>query len=104
MPIDFWDGITGQLLCYFNSSSSDSLLELYFTGNDEYICTLDANRDQLTVYKVSDGKPVSVLGFSSPISTLAASSLQDEIKGYIICGMKDGSVKFLKLVILSQLL
>ena len=99
-----WDGITGQLLCYFNSSSSDSLLELYFTGNDEYVCTLDANQDQLTVYKVSNGKPVSVLGFSSPISTLAASSLQDEIKGYIICGMKDGSVKFLKLVTLSELL
>ena len=44
--------------------------------------------------------PVSVLGFSSPISTLAASFPQDKIKGYVIklCGMKDGSVKFLKLI------
>ena len=97
-----WDGITGQLLRYFNSPLGSVLLKLYFTGNDEYICTLDSNHDQLTVYKVSDGKPVSVLGFSSPISALAASSLQDKIKGYIICGMKDGSVKFLKLVTLSQ--
>lgn len=99
-----WDGITGQLLRYFNSPPSHTLLKLYFTGNDEYICTLDANHDQLTVYKVSDGKLASMLGFSSPISALAASSLQDEIKGYIICGMRDGSVKFLKLVTLPQLL
>ena len=40
-----WDGIIGQLICYFNSSPSHNLLELYFTGNDGYICTLDVNRD-----------------------------------------------------------
>lgn len=99
-----WDGITGQLLRYFNSSPSHTLLKLCFTGNDEYICTLDANKDQFTVYSVSDGMPVSVLGFSSPISALAASSLQNGAKSYIICGTKDGSVKFLKLIKLPQLL
>ena len=93
-----WDGITGRFLHYFNSLPGYDLLQLYFTGNDEYICTLDANQDQLTVYSITNGMPVSVLGFSSPISTLAASSLQDEITGYVICGMKDGSVKFLKLI------
>ena len=96
-----WDGIIGQLLCYFNSSPSHNLLDLYFTGNDEYICTLDVNRDQFIVYDISNGMPVSVLGFSSPISTLAASSLDGDINGYILCGMKDGSVKFLKLIKLS---
>ena len=98
-----WDGITGQLVRYFNPSPNHSLLELYFTCNNEYICTLDTNRDQLTVYRLSDGLPVSVLGFSCSISTLAASSLQDDIKGYIICGMKDGSVRFLKMITLPQL-
>ena len=98
-----WDGITGQLIRYFNPSLSHILLQLYFTCNDEYICTLDTNRDQLTIYKVSDGEPVSVLGFSCSISTLAASSLQDDKKGYIICGMKDGSVKFLKVITLPKL-
>ena len=53
---------------------------------------------EITVYSIINGMPVSVLGFSSPISTLTASSPQDEIKGYVICGMKDGSVKFLKLI------
>ena len=96
-----WDGITGQLLRYFNSSPSHVLLELYFTGNDEYICTLDANRDQFTVYNISKAMPVSVLGFSSQISAFAASSLQDDITGYILCGMKDGSIKFLKLMKLA---
>ena len=96
-----WDGITGQLLCCFNSSPSHVLLELYFTRNDEYICTLDANRDQFTVYNISKGMPVSVLGLSSQISTLAASSLQDDIKDYILCGMKGDSIKFLKLIKLS---
>ena len=93
-----WDGITGRLLRYFNSLPGYDLLQLYFTGNDEYICTLDANQDQITVYSITNGMPVSVLGFSSPISTLAASSLQDGITGYVMCGMKDGSVKFLKLI------
>ena len=93
-----WDGIIGQLIRYFNSSPSHNLLDLYFTGNDEYICTLDVNRDQFTVYDISNGMPVSVLGFFSPISTLAASSLDDDIKGCILCGMKDGLVKFLKLI------
>ena len=96
-----WDGITGQLLRYFNSSPSHVLLELYFIGNDEYICTLDANQDQFTVYNISKAMPVSVLGFSSQISALAASSLQDDITGYILCGMKDGSIKFLKLIKLA---
>ena len=40
---------------------------------------------EITVYSIINGMPVSVLGFSSPISTLAASSPQDEIKGYVIC-------------------
>jgi len=92
-----WDGITGQLLRHITSSPRPHLLKLYFTGNDEYICTLDINRDQFSVYSISDGMPVSVLGFSSPINTFAASSLKDETKGYVICGLKDGSVKFLKL-------
>lgn len=92
-----WDGITGQLLRYFASSPSHVLLKLYFTGNDEYICTLDANQDQFIVYSISDGMLASILGFSSPISTLAASSCKDETKGYIVCGMRDGAVKFLKL-------
>ena len=93
-----WDGITGRLLRYFNLLPSGDLLALYFTRNDKYICILDGNQDQFTVYSIINGMPVSVLGFSSPISTLAASSLQDEIKGYVMCGMKDGSVKFLKLI------
>ena len=97
-----WDGITGQLVRYFIPSPSHSLLELYFTCNNEYICTLDTNRDQLTVYRLFDGLPVSVLRFSCSISTLAASSLQDDIKGCIICGMKDGSVRFLKVITLPQ--
>ena len=63
-----WDGITGQLLRHITSSPRPHLLKLYFTGNDEYICTLDINRDQFSVYSISDGMPVSVLGFSSPIN------------------------------------
>jgi len=92
-----WDGITGQLIHHFSCTTSIVLLDLYFTGNDKYICTLDVKRDQVVVYDVLTGIPVSIVGFSSPISSFAASSMEDGVKGYMICTMKDGSIKFLKL-------
>lgn len=92
-----WDGVTGQFIRQFSSTTNSYLLSLYFTGDDKYVCTLDLKRDQITVYDVWSGFPVSVIGFSSPIGSFAASSIADGTKGYVICTMKDGSIKFLKL-------
>ena len=60
------------------------------------ICIRDSNQECVKVYSVSTGACVSQVDFSSPISTFAASSLKEEAPNHMVCGLKDGSVKFLK--------
>ena len=92
-----WDGYTGQPKQHFSSHSGHLILDLYFSGEDEYVCSRDSNQDFIQVYSVSSGACVSQMDFSSPVSTFAASSLKEESQSHIICGLKDGSIKFLRL-------
>ena len=79
-----WDGITGRLLLYFNSLPI-VVICLHYISLEMTNTFVSLMVIEITVYSIINGMPVSVLGFSSPISTLAASSPQDEIKGYVIC-------------------
>ena len=92
-----WDGFTGQLIRQFDSFSGHLILNLCFSAEDEYVCTRDSNHDFVRVYSVSTGKCVSQIDFSSPISTFAASSLKAGSHSHMICGLKDGSIKCLRM-------
>lgn len=92
-----WDGFTGQLIRRFDSFSGHTILDLYFTAEDKYICTRDSNQDFVRVYCASTGTFVSQIDFPALFSAFAASSLKTEPHSHIVCGLKDGSIKFLKL-------
>ena len=68
-----WDGITGRLLLYFNSLPI-VVICLHYISLEMTNTFVSLMVIEITVYSIINGMPVSVLGFSSPISTLAASS------------------------------
>lgn len=97
-----WDGFTGKLIQHLNPSSGHSIINVYFSGEDKYVCSEDSARNFVQVFSVSSGVRVSQINFSSAISAFAASSLKTESQSHMICGLKDGSIQFLKLVNTSR--
>ena len=92
-----WDGFTGRLVQKFYPFSGHVILNLQFSGEDKYVCSRDSHQDFVQVYSVSSGRCVSQIDFSSPISSFAASSLKEESQSHMVCGLKNGSVQFLRL-------
>ena len=95
--IIIWDGITGQLLHHIKPRSSAIILDLQFVGQDMYVCSRDKNAGYIVLHEVSTGKEASRLSFTTEIFSMAASSHWKD-KSYLVCCLKDGSVKFVKVL------
>lgn len=96
-----WDGFTGQFSQHSASSTGHMIIDLYFSAEDMYVCARDSTQDAVRVYSVSTGTCTSQIDFVLPISTFASSSLQTEPQSHMVCALKDGSIKFLKLCKIS---
>ena len=95
--IIIWDGFTGQLLQHIKPKVNKIILDLQFIKQDKYICSRDSNANYITVNEVSTGNEVSHLSFTTEIFAMSASSFWKE-RSYMVCCLKDGSVKFVKLL------
>ncbi len=95
--IIIWDGFTGQLLQRIKPKVNKYILNLQFVRQDKYICSRDINANYITVNEVDSGKEISRLSFTTEIFDVSASSLWKELS-YLLCCLKDGSVKFVKLL------
>lgn len=92
-----WDGVTGQLLQSIKPKVDKIILDLQFVKQDKYICSRDSNAGYITVNEVNTGNEVSRLSFTTEIFTMSASSSWEE-QSCLLCCLKDGSVKFAKLL------
>ena len=90
-----WDGFTGNMQRHIKPHLDKIILDLYFIGQDKFICTRDVHSSCILVNEVATGKEVSCLSFSTEISTMSASSLWKD-SAYLLCGLKDNSVKFVQ--------
>ena len=97
-----WDSFTGNLLKHMSYKQQKMTLDLYFIKNDKYLCARGSNMNALVVYSVDKGVAVSVLSFTSLIKTTSGSSISHtstsdaEEDDVILCGLVDGSLKFVK--------
>ncbi len=95
--IIIWDGFTGQLLQRIKPKVDKIIRNLQFLKQDKYICSRDGNASYITVNEVNSGKDISRLSFTTEIFDMSASSFWEEMP-YLICCLKDGSVKFVKVL------
>ena len=97
-----WDSFTGRLLRRMYYKATETILDLYFIKNDKYICARGSNMNALIAYSVDKGVAVSVLSFTSSITTSSASSTghtrdaQALDNDTVLCGLADGTVNFVK--------
>ena len=98
--IILWDSFTGSLLKRMSYKAKETILDLCFIKNDKYLCARGSNRNALIAYSVNKGIAVSVLSFTSSITTSSASPTShthDALdNNTILCGLADGTVKFVK--------
>ena len=97
-----WDGITGQLLQHIKPSVGKIVLDLQFVHQDKYICSRDCNASCIIVNEVNTGKEASRLSFATEIFSMCASSSWEE-NSSLVCCLKDGSIKFVKLLDLDTM-
>lgn len=95
--IIIWDGVTGQLLRRIKPRVNKEVLDLQFVKQDKYICSRDSNAGYIIVNEVSTGNEASRLSFTTEVFSMSASSFWKE-NSYLLCCLKDGSVKFVKLL------
>ena len=89
--VNIWDGFTGELKQHLPLFAG-FIINVSFTYEDRYICTRDLHEGVIHIHDVTTGSQVSCLFFSAPICTVSSSP-----GPWIICGLKDASVKFIKL-------
>ena len=90
-----WDGFTGELLKRL-PAYANLILNLCFTCNDKYICSRSQQQRAVFVHEVATGSLVTCLSFHTLICTMSASLNSSYKQSYLICGLKDNSVKFVK--------
>ena len=90
-----WDGFTGELLKRL-PAYANLILNLCFTCNDKYICSRSLQQRAVFVHEVATGSLVTCLSFHTLICTMSASLNSSYKQSYLICGLKDNSVKFVK--------
>lgn len=95
--IIIWDGCTGQLLQHVKPKVNRIILDLQFVGQDRYICSRDNSAGSIIVNEVGTGLEASRLSFAMEIFSLSASTFWEE-NSYLLCCLKDGSVKFVRLL------
>lgn len=100
--IIIWDGFTGQLLQLIKPKIDKIILDLQFVKQDKYVCSRDSNASFITLHEVSTGDEVSRLSFTTEIFSMSASSFWKEMS-YLLCCLKDGSIKFVKLLDLDSM-
>jgi WD40 repeat protein len=97
-----WDSFTGCLLRRMSYKATKTILDLYFIQNDKYVCARGSNMNALTAYSVNKGNAVSVLSFTSSITTSSVSSIGHTHDAHaldndiVLCGLADGTVNFVK--------
>lgn len=98
--IILWDSFTGSLLRCMSYKAKEIILDLYFIKNDNYVCARGNSMNALIAYSVNKGIAVSVLSFTSSITTSSASSIGHTCNALdndiVLCGLADGTVKFAK--------
>ena len=98
-----WDSFTGSLLRRMSYKATETILDLYFIKNNKYVCARGRNMNVLIAYSVNKGVAVSVLSFTSSITTSSASSIgrtrdaQALDNDTVLCGLADGTVNFVKI-------
>ncbi len=95
--IIIWDGVTGQLLQHIKPKVKRIVLDLQFVNQDKYICSRDSRAGCIIVNDVSTGIEASCLSFPTEIFSMSASTFLKE-NSYLLCCLKDSSVKFVKLL------
>ena len=85
-----WDGFMGELLKRL-SAYANLILNLCFTCNDRYICSQSLQQRAVFIYKVA-----TLVAYLALICTMSASLTSSYKQSYLICGLKDKSVKFVE--------
>lgn len=93
--IMIWDGFTGQLFHRIKPRVERIILDLQFVN--QFICSRDNSAGYITVNEVSTGEEISRLSFTTEIFSMAASSHWNEMS-YLLCSLKDSTVKFVKVL------
>lgn len=92
-----WDGVTGQLLQHIKPSVERIISDLQFVNQDKYVCSRDISADCIVVHEISSGDEASRLSFDTETFSMSASTFWKE-NSYLVCCLKDSSVKFIKLL------
>ena len=95
--IIIWDSITGQLLQHIKPQVMRIVSDLQFVGQDKYACSRDSSAGYIVVHEISSGDEASRLSFDTEIFSMSASTFWKE-SSYLVCCLKDSSVKFIKLL------
>ena len=95
--IIIWDGVTGELQQRIKPQIEKIILDLHFIKQEKYVCCRDTHSGFVVVNEVSSGNEISRLCFTTEIYSMSASSFWTE-KAYILCCLKDSSIKFVKLL------
>lgn len=83
-----WDGLTGALLNRMDNFRG-SMLHLFFTGRDRFVCCHTLDSAVIGVCDIVSGETTSAFTFNCPISTLAVSYTSPDCEAredFIVCG------------------